>query len=157
MSIKRYTISGLHPHIIEDKNGFMVYYEDYARTKADVGELADALILASEVGIKMADEVTRLKTLTVEMDKTINISQAGCRELKTEVERLTFDPLSYLDDQGEWMPRHTHLAAVEILKAEVERLRKAGDAMHRAIKVSDPFLDWAIECWLAAKEGKQGV
>ena len=31
MSIKRYNISGLHPHIIEDKDGFMVYYEDYAR------------------------------------------------------------------------------------------------------------------------------
>jgi len=43
------------------------------------------------------------------------------------------------------------------LQAEVERLRKAGDAMHRAIKVSDPFLDWAIECWLAAKEGKPSV
>jgi hypothetical protein len=34
MSIKRYTISGLHPHIIESKDGFMVYYEDYARLKA---------------------------------------------------------------------------------------------------------------------------
>jgi hypothetical protein len=32
-----------------------------ARLKADVGELADALKLASEVGIKIADEVTRLK------------------------------------------------------------------------------------------------
>lgn len=40
------------------------------------------------------------------------------------------------------------------LKAENERLRKAGDAVHRAIKVSDPALDWAIECWLAAKEGR---
>ena len=32
-----------------------------ARLKAEVGELADALKLASEVGIKVADEVTRLK------------------------------------------------------------------------------------------------
>ena len=32
-----------------------------ARLKADVVELADALKLASEVGIKVADEVTRLK------------------------------------------------------------------------------------------------
>ena len=31
------------------------------RLKAEVGELADALKLASEVGIKIADEVTRLK------------------------------------------------------------------------------------------------
>ena len=32
-----------------------------ARLKAEVGELEDALKLASEVGIKIADEVTRLK------------------------------------------------------------------------------------------------
>ena len=32
-----------------------------ARLKADVVELADALKLASEVGIKVADEVTRLQ------------------------------------------------------------------------------------------------
>jgi len=36
---KRYNISSLHPHIIEDKNGFMVYYEDYERLKAEVERL----------------------------------------------------------------------------------------------------------------------
>ena len=40
------------------------------------------------------------------------------------------------------------------LAADNERLRRAGDAMHRAIKVSDYALDWAIEVWLAAKEGR---
>jgi len=40
---KRYTISGLHPHIIESKDGFMVYYEDYARLKAEVERLTDAI------------------------------------------------------------------------------------------------------------------
>jgi hypothetical protein len=35
------------------------------------------------------EDYARLKALTVEMDKTINISQAGCRELKAEVERMT--------------------------------------------------------------------
>ena len=44
--------------------------------------------------------------------------------LQAEVERLTFDPLTYLDDQGEWMPRHIHLAAVERLQAEVESVRQ---------------------------------
>jgi hypothetical protein len=39
---KRYTISGLHPHIIESKDGFMVYYEDYARLKAEVERLTKA-------------------------------------------------------------------------------------------------------------------
>ena len=33
-----------------------------ARLKAEVNELADGLKLASEVGIKIADEVTRLKS-----------------------------------------------------------------------------------------------
>ena len=44
-----------------------------ARLKADVNELADGLKLASEVGIKMADEVTRLKAeverLTADLNK----------------------------------------------------------------------------------------
>ena len=71
-----------------------------ARLKADVNELADGLRLASEVGIKIADEVTRLK-------------------------------------------------------AEVERLRKAGDAV-----CESPYLwedDPAVIAWRAAKEGKPSV
>ena len=35
--------------------------EEYEKLKAEVGELCEAIKLASEVGIKMADEVTRLK------------------------------------------------------------------------------------------------
>ena len=69
---------------------------------------------------------------------------------------LTFDPLSYLDDAGEWMPRHTHLAAVASLKAEVERLRKAGDAMAKAIRwLPQSISDHHLDAWNAAKEGKQ--
>lgn len=41
------------------------------------------------------------------------------------------------------------------LKKQVERLTNAGDAMLKAIKVTDPILDWKIELWNAAKEGKQ--
>ena len=53
-------------------------------------------------------------------------------------------------DHGEYVLYSDYAA----LAAENERLRKAGDAMHRAIKVSDYALDWAIEVWLAAKEGR---
>lgn len=53
-------------------------------------------------------------------------------------------------DCGEYVLESDYAA----LAAENERLRKAGDAMHRAIKVSDYALDWAIEVWLAAKEGR---
>jgi len=42
----------------------------------------------------------------------------------------------------------------EKLQKQVERLTKAGDAMLQAIKVSDPILDWKIELWNAAKDGK---
>jgi uncharacterized small protein (DUF1192 family) len=43
------------------------------------------------------------------------------------------------------------------LKAEVERLRKAGDAMAEA--VGDPTIDWPPReaAWNAAKEGKPSV
>ena len=83
--------------------------------------------------------------------------------LRTEVERLTFDPLTYLDDQGEWMPRHIHLAAVERLQAEVERLRKAGDELHAFLidyivdsRISSAYLNKLDDDWTnAAKEGKQ--
>jgi hypothetical protein len=57
--------------------------------KADVGELADALKLASEVGIKIADEVTRLKAeverLTAFTTRTIIPNEL----LQAQVERLT--------------------------------------------------------------------
>jgi uncharacterized small protein (DUF1192 family) len=77
-------------------------------------------------------------------------------ELKAEVERLTFDPLTYLDDQGEWMPRHIHLAAVERLKAENERLRKAGDAMASGLQGMAGERPKALaDEWNDAKEGKQ--
>ena len=42
MNIKRYTISGLHPHIIESKDGFMVYYEGYANLQAENERLRKA-------------------------------------------------------------------------------------------------------------------
>lgn len=61
--------------------------------------------------------------------------------LKAEVERLRKDTSMMLS----------------VYSKHYERLRKAGDEMHRAIKVSDPILDWKIELWKAAKEGKPGV
>jgi uncharacterized small protein (DUF1192 family) len=67
-----------------------------ARLKADVNELADGLKLASEVGIKMADEVTRLKAeverLGAEnshLHKGIYSLSLNVGQLKDEVERLT--------------------------------------------------------------------
>ena len=68
-------------------------------------------------------EVERLRNLTKEMDNTINTSQASCRQLK----------------------------------AENERLRKAGDAMEllhlHGPRLGNPFISWrkALRDWHAAK------
>ena len=82
-------------------NELMALKSENARLNADVNELADGLKLASEVGIKIADEVTRLK-------------------------------------------------------AEVERLRKAGDAMERSLAFEYPDSP-KVKDWNAAKEGKPSV
>ena len=52
-------------------------------------KIADMAIINCNKEIeKLQIENARLKALTAEMDKTINISQAGCRLLKAEVDRL---------------------------------------------------------------------
>ena len=70
-------------------------------------------------------EMVKALALVKEMDKTINASQAECRRLK----------------------------------AEVERLRKAGDDMASALILfemkSEEERQGRIKAWSAAKEGKQ--
>ena len=70
-------------------------------------------------------EMVKALALVKEMDKTINASQAECRRLK----------------------------------AEVERLIKAGDAMASALILfemkSEEERQGRIKAWSAAKEGKQ--
>jgi hypothetical protein len=77
---------------------------------------------------KLEAEVERLNLLTAEMDKTINISQAGCRLLKAEVESL-------------------HKAGDEMAK-RTEFFQKRWDADE---------LCQEVEAWNAAKEGKPSV
>ena len=112
-------------------------------------------------------EMVKALALVAEMDKTINASQAECRRLKAEVERLTAE-VSY-DNR---VQLHVDkLAAeftqyeVERLKAEVERLRKAGDDLHKSMFECGPnemaeayhHDEWwkSYYAWNAAKEGKQ--
>ncbi len=125
-----------------------------ARLKADVVELADALKLASEVGIKVADEVTRLQA---EVERL--------RKLFADTERLML-----LDGEYEAAKVGTYAR----LKAEVERLRASSfvtavpvEQYERVVKAGDACADAAYahcmcqDCeelrdqWRDAKRGKQ--
>jgi cell division protein FtsB len=82
----------------------------------------DAEVKCLEAVIRAHERVDCLSVTSLK--KQLVEAEAENARLKAEVEKLTFDPMSYLDDHGEWMPRYTHLVAVERLKAEVERLSK---------------------------------
>ena len=125
--------------MLRHPDGNWVPHENYAHLKGEVGRLRKELEesqenyhlvneLAGKEMTRLQAEVERLNLLTAEMDKTINISQAGCR----------------------------------LLKAEVERLHKAGDAMAEALDLNDDVFDnqekkEAQIAWNAAKEGKPSV
>ena len=85
--------------MLRHPDGNWVPHENYAHLKGEVGRLRKELEesqenyhlvneLAGKEMTRLQAEVERLNLLTAEMDKTINISQAGCRLLKAEVERL---------------------------------------------------------------------
>jgi hypothetical protein len=96
------------------------------------------------------EDYARLKALTAEMDKTINISQAGYRELKAEVERLT-NNCDYLDQKLD-----EEIDKSAMLCGQVERLTKAGDNLERILTghISSYEVGNASHEWRAAKEGK---
>ena len=57
---KRYHISGLHPHIYEHKEGYMVYHEDYVKLKEQFINLQNELEwqkALNQLLAKKADEV----------------------------------------------------------------------------------------------------
>ena len=54
---KQYNISSLHPYIIEDKNGFMIYYEDYAELKAENARLQAEVERLTKAGDELKIEV----------------------------------------------------------------------------------------------------
>ena len=101
-------------------------------------KIADMAIINCNKEIeKLQIENDRLKALTVEMDKTINISQSGCRELKAEVERLTDFTTRTI------IPNEELEAENARLKAEVERLKEGNeclDQMHEKEMARSAFL-----------------
>ena len=121
-----------------------------ARLKADVNGLADGLKLASEVGIKIADEVTRLK--------------AEVERLRKEVENADRESMSDeydLNNQSRII--NGLLTDKERMQAKIDRLTVSGNllAFHyislgRKFFPDDP-LPSSVTDWNAAKEGKPSV
>ena len=86
---KRYSIRGFSAALVEEDNGVLVKWEDYAALQAETVRQLEAAIPPVEAYIvKLEAENERLRNLTNEMNDTINISQAACRELQAENERL---------------------------------------------------------------------
>ncbi len=77
-------------------------------------------------------EMVKAAALVAEMDKTINASQAECRRLKAENERLR--------EVGDWMAH----AIDDVIDGKMKS-QAAGDA----------YLLLAIRKWVKAKEGEQ--
>jgi len=115
-------------------------------------------------------EKQRLDSLTSEMDKTINASQAECRRLKAELTDLK-STADRFEVENSILMKETYRLMVEVkslmtnptsrllraereenarLKAEVERLTKAGDVMAEWFFDSDSL----VANWQAAKGGK---
>jgi predicted nucleic acid-binding Zn-ribbon protein len=95
-------------------------------------------------------ENARLIALTVEMDKTINASQAECRRLKAEVERL--------EARIEYVDNLANRYALDDVRsqAHIERLTKAGDAMATGLQGMAGERPKALaDEWHDAKEGMQ--
>ena len=112
----------------------------------------------------LESENALLRNLGIKLESMID-------PLKAEVEELTFNPSHYINDSGEWVaPANFYRVRdrlidqqneVARLKAEVERLRKAGDAMAFALILfemkSEEEREERIKAWSAAKEGKPSV
>ena len=54
----------------------------------------------------------------------IRVKDEEIARLKAEVDKLTFRPEHYLDDDGEWVSNIVFYRMQERLKAEVERLKE---------------------------------
>ena len=126
---KQYNISSLHPYIIEDKNGFMIYYEDYAELKA----------FSDEAQAHIAKEERKSR-------ERLDMEQSENARLKAEVERLT--NTSTNADRFLISGLEQDVAS---LKAEVERLTNELEKQDLLLAMANAF----VTDWNAAKKGGQ--
>ena len=129
------------------------------RLKADVVELADALKLASEVGIKVADEVTRLKA---EVERLTEGNDCLGQMHDKEMERSAYllEEFNRTTAWGRGLESDLSHARVEIsfLKAEVERLTNDNRQLTKAFEIAEGIIKrMGKAADDAAKEGKPSV
>jgi septal ring factor EnvC (AmiA/AmiB activator) len=123
------TFRGVRPDVYEHKDGMFVDYDDYARLKAEVEAWKD---MVADSGVACNERARENQDLENQI-----------KRLKAEVERLTaFTTRTIIPN--------------EELKAQVERLTKAGDAMSREVDpyVTSEDLMNKVRLWNAAKQGK---
>ena len=132
---KRYSIRGFSAAIVEEDNGVMVKWEDYAALKAETVRQIETALPSLEAYIgKLEAEVERLTKERDHYQWASTNDGIACNERARENQEL--------ENQ------------IEGLKAQNERLRKAGDELAR---VASYILDTkvkAIEAWHAAKESQ---
>lgn len=107
--------------------------------------------------IEQMARANRLKAIPVEaqlIDRIAELKKENAR-LQAEVERLTAE-LSNISGWGRGLESDLSHARVEIsfLKADLERLRKAGDRMAAALNGEYNHELPCVEDWNDAKEGK---
>lgn len=138
---KRFTISGLHPHLIQRDDGEMIYYEDYANLQA----------FSDEAQAHIAKEERKSR-------ERLDMAQADYANLKSEFNRLkNTDPNSIsgstIMSDPDWSIACFRFHR-ENERAEIARLRKAGDNLERVLttKVASYEVANASHEWRTAKE-----
>ena len=131
-----------------DPKGPLVNYHYYEELKTENARLkADAEIQTERI-ISLEDCITVLKQ---DRDSLLYDESEQITRLKAEVERLKSEPdalTAYL--YADTLRRDD----IKTLKAQVERLTKAGDNLVYVVTehpVAEPF----VKAWFAVKEGKQ--
>jgi len=148
---KRYAIRGFSAALVEEDNGVFIRYEDYARLKAEIERLTAFTTRTIIPNEELQAENARLKAEvdSLAMSEGYHYTAIAVSMLKEQLHQKHID---YVE------ARKANEAKVEMitsLKAEVERLTKAGDAMADSINGDYNYSLPCIEAWNAAKEGKQ--
>jgi hypothetical protein len=177
--VKRYTASIMHPVVREDPEGLLVAYHHYAELKAEVERLTKAVMHspAAQLKLKELEGKNTYEEINPKEDENARL-KAEVERLEKEVWRMKVfkgideDTKATLKDALNTVPEWAKVLETEAenarLKAEVERMNKAGDAMAEEIALAkrqdegsrfDPiemhYDHELIVKWLAAKEGKQ--